>query len=340
MTVIVLSPGREAGDMALVSALQAGLGEVRVARDHADADAALGAHPRAVLLLDLRATPDDAHADVGRLRAAHPSVLTCALIGAGGEPPGRCDSVFAEPLFLEDVVRWCTRALEAPMAKGLVEDLAAGLCHEIGNPLTSLFLQLELLRTDEDIASVREHLQLIEESARRIQTVVRDVAEAAEHQPVSAAPADLCDLLERALDRLASRDEALAERVDLTCRSARPALDQDLVAGALADVWEYLLRAGEGDEPLVIEAGPRQDQVLISARAAVPRLPADAAGRLFTPLWARQALGLSAGLSLTSARNAFLRHRGDLVARQLPDGALLLEGRLPLDSQATFEFPA
>ena len=59
------------------------------------------------------------------------------------------------------------------------------------------------------------------------------------------------------------------------------------------------------------QAGARDDRVaVVSCQASVPKLPTDAAGRLFTPLWARQALGLSAGLSLTSARNAFLRHRG------------------------------
>ena len=111
---------------------------------------------------------------------------------------------------------------------------------------------------------------------------------------------------------------------------------------SLLAVWKETSAWHEvGDLPLELQAGPREDHgPSVRLAAAVPRLPPDAAARLFTPLWARQALGLSAGLSLTSARNAFLRHRGDLVARQLPDGALLLEGRLPLDSQATFEFPA
>jgi hypothetical protein len=60
----------------------------------------------------------------------------------------------------------------------------------------------------------------------------------------------------------------------------------------------------------------------------VPRLPLGCADRLFIPLWARQALGLPAGLSLSSARATFLRHGGELRAHGRGD-RLTVEGLLP-----------
>lgn len=340
MTAVVLAPERSAESVALVSALEAGLGQVRVVRDRPAALAACAESPRATLVIDLRGGRADLLAEATRLRSEVSTVRTVALVAPSQAPPPDCDAVFTAPFFLEDVVRWCARATVAPVAEGILEDLAAGLCHEIGNPLTSLFLQIELLRADERLGWAREQLLGIEEAARRIQCVVRDVAMAAERHPVATEPTGLDEVLQRARTRLQRRAPDHSGRVDLHCDPHRFRGDPELLADALADVWEYLLRAGGPDDRLLVDAGRRQPHTLvIRHKARTPRLPTDAAARLFTPLWARQALGLPEGISLTSARNAFLRHHGDLRAFLLPDDALLVEALLPDEAQATLAFP-
>lgn len=341
MTVIVLAPAPGPASLALTAALTAGLGPVLAASDRVTALAALASHPRAALVLDLRGTDADQQREAARLRRQCPAVRTLALLADGAGAPPHCDAVFPAPVFLDDVVRWCARATVIPIAEGLLEDLAAGLCHEIGNPLTSLFLQLELLRSEKGGgASVDDHLAQIEEAARRIQGVVRDVAQAAERHPVRSAPTSLAALVEGCRALLGQRDPAFLARLTVDVEDLQLPLDRSLLSAALADLAEYLLRAGDPRDGLTIQAGPREAQgpaIRLSAR--VPRLPPDAAGRIFTPLWARQALGLPDGLSLTSARNAFLRHRGDVRARALVDGVLQLEAWLPAGDQATFPFP-
>ena len=339
MTAIVLAPAQGVGTQALVSALRAGLGFVVLVGDRAAVLAALQAHPRAALILDLRSADEDLHMAVRLLRRELPATHTAALIGPSDPTPLRCDAVFREPVFLEDVVRWCARSSARPAAEDLLEDLAAGLCHEIGNPLTSVFLQLELLRTEEDLETVRTHLQLIEESARRIQAVVRDVAETAERHPVRSVSCRLHSLVEMARAQVYERMPSFVGRIELSGQDAELSADGALLAAAVADLAEYLLRADDGDGVVTIEALPKQDTGhLIRLTAATGRLPRDAAGRLFTPLWARQALGLPEGLSLTSARNAFLRHRGDVRARALTDGAMALEAWLPEGDQGELPF--
>ncbi len=331
MSVILLSP--EPGT-ALLAALRAGLhgsgvtihsvdrieGVMQVAREF----------PRSAVVLDLRAADEDLIGAAERLRLELPATRILALSAAGRQAPAECDGVLTTPFFLTDVVRWCARALSAPIQESALSDLATGLNHEIGNPLTSLLLQLQMLKDDDRLASVRDEIALIEQSSRRIQEVVRDVTGASEHRPVAAQETRLSSLVEEARSHLASARPDLAGRVAVSCSDEAVHAEAPLVGRALSDVWQYLLLAGEEQDQLHVRARPLDAHtVTIESSARVPRLPPDASARLFTPLWARQALGLGEGLSLSSARAVFRRHHGDMRARGKPDHGLLVEALLP-----------
>ncbi|HTE05353.1 MAG TPA: histidine kinase dimerization/phospho-acceptor domain-containing protein [Planctomycetota bacterium] len=330
MTAVVFSPVSCPAAAALFAALTAGLGAVRRVASCEEAARACAAEARAILVLDLREADEAGQREAHALRRALPATRMLALLSPGQAAPAECDGVLMEPFYLVEVVRWCARASVAPVAEGVLADLAAGLSHEIGNPLTALLLQLEMLKTDERIPGIRKHLELIEESSRRIQEVVHDVTFGSERRPIATTTGSLRTLLESARTLLGERGAGLAGLVALDCTDQPLAVERDLIASALADLWQYLLLAGDGRRPLHVEAGPLDVSSLgIRARAHVPRLPGDAAGRLFTPLWARQALGLPVGLSLTSARAAFRRHGGDLRAREQRGELLTVEALLP-----------
>ena len=335
MSAVVFSPVRSTAASALRAALAAGLGEALDAHDAPAAEQAAASRPRAPLVLDLREADGAAQAAAQRLRRRLPDARILALVMPGRAAPPDCDAVLTEPFFLAEVVAWCARAGAAPMAESLVADLAAGLSHGIGNPLQALLMQLELLSADERLRDLRQPLAEIEQAARRVQEVVRDVAAAVERLPVSPAPARLKDVLVSARKQLGGRGSKLPDRVKLRCDDHPLRVEAPLVCAALADAWQVLLLAGGPADVLSVDAGPASEDTLrIRASASVPRLPADAAARLFTPLWARQALGLPPGLSLTGARAAFRRHGGELRVREHRGQRLVLEALLPCGAGA------
>jgi hypothetical protein len=332
MTVVAYCPTPGPAATALVSALRAALGSVHGAATAEDAEATCGSNARAVLVLDLRGDEAAAAHVARRLRRRLPATAMLALVGPGTPLPPLCDGVLTMPFYLTDVVAWCLRAAQAPLADAVLPDIVAGLSHEVGNALTALQLQVELLESDAVDPPLRGHLDQIAQASRRIEAVVSDVRGSSERPPVQAGPTRLAALVKDAATAVVGRAPALRGRIDLRCRDESVRVEQPLLCGALADVWEYLLLAGESGDRLRVRAGPRDDDTLaITAVARVPRLPGDAAERLFTPLWARQALGLSAGLSLSAARAAFRRHSGDLCAATRGPGNLSVEALLPRD---------
>jgi signal transduction histidine kinase len=332
MTVVVFCPSPGPAPAALCSALSAGLGAVRPAPSVAMAAASCAAEPRAVLVMDLRAGGPELAAEARRLRRLVPATRALALVTPGTTAPPDCDAILTAPMYLTEVVRWCARALRTPSVDGALPDLVAGLSHEVGNALTALQLEVELLRSDGGTPELAEHLEQIRRAGERIQAVVADVTRASDRPPVTHEATRLARVLTEARDALDSRDPGLGDRLSVECDDQALRAETPLVGSALADVWQYLLLAGDGGNVLEVRAGPADGETLaIRAHAHVPRLPEDSADRLFIPLWARQALGLPAGLSLTSARSAFLRHGGELRAHGRGD-RLTVEGLLPRDA--------
>ncbi len=314
------------------AALGASFADLATASSLEDVVSARRAGGRDVLVADLRRAAESGAELVRRLRLALPSARVLCLLAPGLAPPADVDAFLTAPFYLADVVRWCARAREAPPEEAVLADMATGIRHEIGNPLTALLLQLELMKAEGGLNGLKEQIDLIEDSGRRIQHVLEDVTAASERRPVNAAPLALGDLLETARQALAALEPERVDRLVLPePPGAGPQIDVDgeLLAHALADLWRYLLLADDDREPVYVEAEAAGATVTLRSRCRAARLPDDAALRLFTPLWARQALGLTDGLSLSAARGTLLRHGGDLRARQEPSGWLRVDAILP-----------
>jgi signal transduction histidine kinase len=330
MSVIVLSPVSGPETTALQTALRVAFGRIRPA---ASTEAALAAHAeesRAPVVVDLRGGGLEADQAAADLRRSLPTARILVLADPGQPTPTNVDGVLTSPVYLAHVVGWCRHHASATLDDGALADLATGMSHEIGNPLTSLLLQLQMLKEDGATGELLSQLELIEDSGRRIQNVIQDVRGASERQPVAARTMGVAEVIADARRRLADQHPELERRLEVSCGEHQVCVQGELIATALADLWRYLLLATPDDQVLVVETGTADDATLtIRATAQTSRLPTDAASRLFTPLWARQALGLTDDLSLTSARSVFLRHQGDLRAREEPGGALRVDALLP-----------
>src|SRR5687767_6462635 len=83
--------------------------------------------------------------------------------------------------------------------------LAAGVAHEVNNPLASISSMIQMMRAENGSADLREKLDLIQDQVQRITRVTRDLTDFARARPAAKSAVSINEVIETAL-RLAEFD--------------------------------------------------------------------------------------------------------------------------------------
>src|SRR5207244_3589120 len=127
-----------------------------------------------------------------------------------------------------------------------IGELAAGLAHEIKNPLTSLLtFSRHLSRRFEDPEFRQKFLSVVPRELERINNIVERLLELARPAPLTFKPLRLPALLERVLELYGDRLEAQSVRVERDWRREVPAVwaDQEALYRALVNLVTNALDA-------------------------------------------------------------------------------------------------
>lgn len=111
--------------------------------------------------------------------------------------------------------------------------LAAGVAHELGNPLNSLTIHLQLIerklnkRRAEENHSVLESLEICQEEVRRLDGIIRNFLEAIRPREPDLADLDLVEVLEEVLRFQAEELENRGIRVEIEAAQPFPVVQAD-----------------------------------------------------------------------------------------------------------------
>ncbi len=192
--------------------------------------------------------------------------------------------------------------------------LAAGVAHEIRNPLTGILMVARNLRLEPEADDAAERLDLVIGEAKRIDAIVRTLLGfSREGDGPARGAVDLAALVEDAvkLVRLGKRARALEWRVSiadpLTIEADRQALRQVLV-NLLANARDA---AGSWVE-IALAAGADGAFAEIRITDDGPGVSPDAVERIFEPFFTSKPPGEGTGLGLAVCHRIVDEHRGHL----------------------------
>jgi signal transduction histidine kinase len=206
--------------------------------------------------------------------------------------------------------------------------LAAGVAHEINNPLGVILGYARLLRKRAD-ASVTEDLQIIEEETLRCQEIVEGLLDLSRPFNISPEPVDLRELCDDVVSRLSESKqlEGVEVKVDgAAAASGQPLRLRQVVFNLIKNAVEA--SGGSGRARVVqIKLGAAPGAVEVAVADSGPGIAPGASGRLFEPFFTTKPAGT--GLGLAVSRAIARAHGGDILAGGSPLGGALFTLRLP-----------
>jgi signal transduction histidine kinase len=242
---------------------------------------------------------------------------------------------------LEDKVRARSEELgrmQARMAQSerlaSIGVLAAGVAHEINNPLGGILALTSL--TLEDLPAgdpSRENLEEVVRQTRRCGEIVKHLLEFSRQHRVSAEPVDLSDLLERTLALLERQSIFHNVRVERDLAAGLPRVVAD--ASQLQQVFvNILMNAVQAmAERGTLAIGARQDvdrgDVVLTFRDTGCGIPPDQIDHVFDPFFTTKGSGEGTGLGLSIAYGIVSRHKGSIGVESEPGVGTTFTIRLP-----------
>ncbi len=204
--------------------------------------------------------------------------------------------------------------------------LAAGVAHEINNPLGVILGYTRLLQKRAD-GPLREDLAVIEEETLRCKDIVEGLLDLSRPLQLSREPVDLRATAEEVVERLA--EAAVLDGVEVVIRGGATV---DGHPSKLRQVLSNLIRnaaeaAGRGGAVEVSLEGGAGEGAVISVRDTGPGLDAGALSRLFEPFFTTKDRGT--GLGLAISRAIARAHGGEIEAGNSPQGGAAFTLRLP-----------
>jgi signal transduction histidine kinase len=208
--------------------------------------------------------------------------------------------------------------------------LAAGIAHEVGNPLTSISSLVQMLQRRDCDDYAREKLALVNGQLQRIQTTLRELVQFSRPATSERSRQSLGEILEEAL--------SIAKYYHRTKgRHVRAEIPPDLpplvgVREQLVQVFLNLvlnaIDATERGGRIELTALQQVDSAVVRVADDGPGIKPENEGRLFQPYFTTKRHGTGLGLFVT--RKLVAAHGGTVEYRPRPEGGALFLVRLPL----------
>ena len=244
----------------------------------------------------------------------------------------RMQGVAQEIARIVDTLQQSEREVVRAKQMAAVGQLAAGVAHELRNPLTAIKM---LVQTNREEAEARglpaDDLQVIEQEIRRLERRLQTFLDFARPPTLERRPLPLATVVDQTFALLEGR--ARQQHVTLHClQPATPVsieADADQIQQVLVNLMLNALDAMPGGGRVEVHLGaPVHGQVELRVRDTGPGIAPELLPRVFEPFVSSKETGL--GLGLAVSRRIAESHGGNLWVTNPPHGGACFVLRLPV----------
>lgn len=228
-----------------------------------------------------------------------------------------------------------------------ITQLAAGVAHELGNPLNSLGIHLQLLKRglnkcpdSPEIQKSKEHLLIAQQEIARLDTIVKNFLTAVRPVPPEFAPLDIAEMLQSAIGFMKTEIENKAIWVEIDIPPSLPQLlgDKNQLMQASYNIIKNSVQAMPDGGRLSISV--TEDDVYVNIRFQDTGCGFDYTkiGRLMEPYFTTK--GSGNGLGLIIVDRIIRAHGGELSIEGSPGKGAAFTFSLPRQSRRVRQIQA
>jgi signal transduction histidine kinase len=197
--------------------------------------------------------------------------------------------------------------------------MAAGVAHELNNPLSTILLYTHILgKKLGDRDDLDHDLKLVAEESERCKKIVGNLLDFARQSRVHVEKVDVRDVIQQAVDSAAATAQHTGHAVDLVVEVApglRADLDRDQMTQVLVNLVKNGIEAMDGRDGAVrvtaneVEGGGRI-HIAVSDEGA--GIPGSARDKVFQPFFTTKSIGKGTGLGLPISYGIVKMHNGTI----------------------------
>ena len=220
--------------------------------------------------------------------------------------------------------------------------LAAGISHEINQPLTALKVKVDGLlywgKENPEILqkNLKKNLQFISEQADEINKIIRHMRSLIYQEKSPSTAVDVNQTVQKASRLVEQRASSHGIVLTLKLTKKNPVVYaistplEQVMLNLVTNAINALDRVDKEDKHIEVQTQSRQDHCLIHVRDNGPGIPEDILMRIFDPLFTTVKDGKGMGLGLAIVEELLRNFKGTIKAKNRKDGGAQMTVRIPL----------
>jgi signal transduction histidine kinase len=226
---------------------------------------------------------------------------------------------------LEDKIQARTRDLQEAQAQISHQEkmaslglMAAGIAHEIGNPLTSISSMAQLIKRKDTDQNVTDYVNNILKNIDRISRIVRELVDFSRPSAYESAPTNINEIINSAVGiiKYDRRSKNITFSLNLDSDLPKLVVVKDHLFQVFLNILINAVDASEGYGNLIkVDSYWKNNTIQVDIIDEGCGIPKDKLNRIFEPFYTTKEVGKGTGLGLTVSYGFIKQLKGEIKVK-------------------------